>query len=58
MNFTPTNLFADLPLHLPDELITTLLEAVDVRIERIVSHGHSSPDGFGTTRTSANGSSS
>lgn len=37
-----TNLFADLP----DELFTTLLEAADVRIERIVSHGHASPEGF------------
>lgn len=41
-----TNLFADLPSHLPDELLTTLLESADVRIERIVSHGHASPDGF------------
>ena len=40
------NLFADLPAHLPDELITTLLDAADVRIERIVSHGHASPEGF------------
>jgi cupin 2 domain-containing protein len=42
----PANLFADLPRHLPDELFTTLLEARNVRIERIVSHGHTSPDGF------------
>ena len=41
-----TNLFADLPVDLPDELITTLLESADVRIERIVSHGHPSPEGF------------
>ena len=40
------NLFADLPTRLPDELVTTLLEAADVRIERIVSHGHASPEGF------------
>jgi cupin 2 domain-containing protein len=40
------NLFAELPSHLPVELFTTLLEAADVRIERIVSHGHASPDGF------------
>jgi cupin 2 domain-containing protein len=40
------NLFADLPTDLPDELISTLLEAADVRIERIVSHGHKSPDDF------------
>jgi len=41
-----TNLFTDLPQSLPDELVTTLLEAAHVRIERIVSHGHVSPDGF------------
>lgn len=41
-----TNLFADLPQHLPDELITTLLEHADVRIERIVSHGHASAADF------------
>lgn len=41
-----TNLFTDLPANLPDELLTTLLNAAKIRIERIVSHGHSSPDGF------------
>jgi cupin 2 domain-containing protein len=41
-----SNLFADLPRQMPDELFTTLLEAASVRIERIVSHGHASPDGF------------
>ena len=41
-----TNLLTDLPPHLPDELFTTLLEAANVRIERIVSHGHASPEGF------------
>ena len=40
------NLFTDLPSNLPEELFTTLLEAVNLRIERIVSHGHSSPEGF------------
>jgi cupin 2 domain-containing protein len=40
------NVFADLPTELPAELITTLLEAADLRIERIVSHGHASPEGF------------
>ena len=40
------NLFSNLPSNLPDELFTTLLEATNLRIERIVSHGHSSPDGF------------
>ena len=40
------NLFADLPDHLPEELVTTLLDAGDVRIERIISHGHASSEGF------------
>jgi cupin 2 domain-containing protein len=41
-----TNLHTDIPQHLPSELLTTLLEATNVRIERIVSHGHASPEGF------------
>lgn len=40
------NLLANLPADLPDELFETLLEHDSLRIERIVSHGHSSPDGF------------
>jgi cupin 2 domain-containing protein len=40
------NLFADLPPLLADEQITTLISSPDVRIERIVSHGQSSPPGF------------
>ncbi len=38
------NCFADIPTQLPDELFTTLLSANNVRIERIVSQGHVSPD--------------
>jgi cupin 2 domain-containing protein len=41
-----SNLFADIPAQLPDELLQTLLSAPSVRIERIVSLGHASPDGF------------
>ena len=41
-----TNLFTDLPTNLPDELLTTVLKAANIRIERIVSHGHASPEGF------------
>ena len=40
------NLFTNLPVNLPTELITMLLEADNLRIERIVSQGHSSPPGF------------
>ena len=43
---TITNLFADLPERLPKELVQTLLQAADVRIERIISHGHASPANF------------
>ncbi len=42
----PSNLFTDLPGHLPNELVTTLIEATNVCIERIVSHGHVSPPDF------------
>ncbi len=41
-----TNLLADLPTHLPQEHIDELVASPNVRIERIVSHGHASPDGF------------
>jgi cupin 2 domain-containing protein len=40
------NLFADLPARLAQEEITTLMSAPDLRIERIVSRGQSSPPGF------------
>ncbi|MCH7726552.1 MAG: cupin domain-containing protein [Planctomycetes bacterium] len=40
------NLFSSIPTNLPEELTEILLEAESVRVERIVSHGHSSPDGF------------
>ena len=43
---TFTNLFDAIPAILPDELTQTLLAAPQLRIERIVSHGHTSPDGF------------
>jgi hypothetical protein len=47
-----SNLFTDLPSSLPDELFTALLEANNLRIERIVSHG---PKAFGTTKRNTNG---
>ncbi len=46
MTVSSGNLFADLPEHLPEELITELHAALNVRIERIVSRGHASPPGF------------
>lgn len=41
-----TNIFDDLPQHLPKEVVQTLIRAADVRIERIISHGHASPADF------------
>src|SRR5262245_51174826 len=39
-----TNLLAGIPTELPDELVQTLLKSPPVRIERIVSRGHRSPN--------------
>ncbi len=41
-----TNIFDDLPLQLPKEVVQTLIQAADVRIERIISHGHASAPDF------------
>ena len=40
------NLLDDLPLNLPEEQVTTLLQAEGLRVERIVSQGQASPPGF------------
>lgn len=42
----PGNLLSPLPDSLPKELVETLLAAPNLRIERIVSTGQASPDGF------------
>lgn len=39
-------LFGDIPSELPHELIETICSAEHVKIERIVSRGHASPEGF------------
>jgi cupin 2 domain-containing protein len=41
-----TNIFDDLPQNLPKEVVQALIRAADVRIERIISHGHASPADF------------
>ncbi len=43
---SPTNLFSDLPGHAEEEIFTTLLHRPGCRIERIVSYGQISPEGF------------
>jgi cupin 2 domain-containing protein len=40
------NLFANIPAELPDELFETLASSGAVRVERIISRGHASPEGF------------
>lgn len=40
------NVFDDVPAELPEELVQTLVGASGFRVERIVSRGHASPDGF------------
>ena len=40
------NLFAGIPTSLPDELTEILLSRQGLRIERIVSRGHASPEDF------------
>ena len=40
------NIFSQIPDELPEELTQTLAENRHVRIERIVSSGHVSPEGY------------
>ncbi len=40
------NIFRGIPADLPEELAEDLLRGDGVRIERIVSRGHRSPEGF------------
>ncbi len=40
------SLLDNLPADFPEELFTTILQANNLRIERIVSQGHASPPGF------------
>jgi cupin 2 domain-containing protein len=40
------NLFTELPADLPEELVEVLAQSKHVRVARIVSTGHASPEGF------------
>lgn len=40
------NLFENIPESLPEEIIETIAESKNVKIERIISKGHSSPKNF------------
>lgn len=41
-----SNLYENIPNHLPNEQVKDLLKRSDVKIERIVSRGHRSPEDF------------
>jgi len=41
-----TNLFNNTPIRLPEERIDVLTKSENVRIERIISRGHASPEDF------------
>ena len=38
------NIYADIPSSLPNEMFNALISNENIRIERILSHGHSSPE--------------
>ncbi len=40
------NIFKNIPESIPEEIIETISETESIRIERIISNGHSSPSGF------------
>ena len=46
MKVNISSIFADIPKQLPEELCQTLLSKASIRIERIVSKGHSSAKDF------------
>jgi cupin 2 domain-containing protein len=41
----PENLYTHVPVHLPEELVEVLCRTPHLRVERIVSHGHRTPEG-------------
>ena len=40
------NIFENIPAKIPDEIFETLIKGNNVKIERIISKGHSSPKDF------------
>lgn len=39
-----SNIYSDVPSSIPDEIFNDIITTENVRIERIISHGHSSPE--------------
>ena len=46
MTIAPGHIFSASESITPHEQLTTLLDATNLRLERIVSHAHASPEGF------------
>lgn len=40
------NIFSDIPDNIPEEIIETIVSSEKMSIERIISKGHRSPEGF------------
>lgn len=40
------NIFSDVPAQIPEEIIQEIFASGNIRIERIISKGHSSPEDF------------
>jgi cupin 2 domain-containing protein len=41
-----SNIYSDIPKHIPNELIERVFQSESLRIERIISYGQSSPKDF------------
>ena len=41
-----TNLFQNIPNNLPEEFFETIAQSDNIKIEKIISDGHTSPPGF------------
>jgi cupin 2 domain-containing protein len=46
MSFETRNIFSEIPVSLPEEVVEVIANKGSVRIERIISMGHRSPDDF------------
>jgi cupin 2 domain-containing protein len=40
------NIYTDIPDRVPEEILQTLVQSGGVRVERIISEAHASPEGF------------
>ncbi|ARP40513.1 hypothetical protein K08M4_38520 [Vibrio syngnathi] len=50
-----SNIYDDVPSSILDEIFNDIITTENVRIERIISHGHSSPEQGWYTKMKTNG---